>query len=179
MEKERKTKNIVIGVLLVAVLCLSVAFAAFTQITLQVNGTANIVTPNWSVKFTNVSNVVKPSVTTADPTFTDNTISYTVSLEAGQTYSFDATIKNAGTYDAKLTAYTVDEIPSWLEPYVEYSVTGLTKNSTLTPNSEQTLSVSFKIKEITDDTTLKNFQDAIKANSSQVTLNITAGYTPA
>ena len=102
MEKERFGKNIVIAVLLGTVLCMSIVFAAFTPVVLNVSGTANLPNAQWSVKFTDVS-VVDASSIKIEPTFTANTITYTIDLVENSTYEFNATITNAGTYDAKLT----------------------------------------------------------------------------
>ena len=181
MDNERKGKNIVIAVLLVSVLCLSVAFAANIGTNLKVNGTVNIVTPNWDVAFVDpVTNVTKPADAEAPVVSNNGTvITYTVELEAGESYAFTATVKNSGTFDAKLNNYTAATIPTWLVPYVEYSETGLTTNDIIKVGATKDLAVSFKIKDITDADTLKAFQDAIAANESSITLNIQADFIPA
>lgn len=180
MNSERKGKNIVIAVLLVSVLCLSVAFAANIGSTLKVEGTANIVTPKWDVAFTKVENVVKPTGAN-DPTISTNgtTVSYTVTLELGQTYSFDAVVTNGGTFNAKLNNYEQADVPAWLAPYVEYTVSGLAQDDTIAPNGTKTLSVSFKVKDITDQETLTAFQEALNTNGTSATLSIQADFVPA
>lgn len=181
MDNERKGKNIVIAVLLVSVLCLSVAFAANIGTNLKVNGTVNLVTPNWKVAFVEpITNITKPT-DAADPVISNNgsIITYTVELEAGETYAFTATVKNDGTFDAKLNNYTSAVIPTWLVPYVDYSETGLTTNDVIKTGASKELSVSFKVKDITDTDTLKSFQDAIAANDSSITLSIQADFVPA
>lgn len=179
MNSERKGKNIVIAVLLASVLCLSVAFAANIGTNLKVEGNATIVTPKWDVSFTNIENVVKPTAA-ADPTISANgtLVSYTVTLEVGQTYSFNAVVKNGGTFNAKLNNYSADEVPAWLAPYVEYSVTGLTQDDVIAPNGVKTLAVSLKVKDITDQETLTAFQEALNTNGTSVTLNVQADFVP-
>ena len=67
MEKERRTKALVIVVLLVVVAGLTVAFAALSA-TLKINGTAYLDASKWGIKFDNLSEPV--SVGTAKTTGT-------------------------------------------------------------------------------------------------------------
>ena len=52
MEKERKIKVLSVAALLVAVLGLTVAFAALSQ-TLTINGSATVNTASWDIHFKN------------------------------------------------------------------------------------------------------------------------------
>lgn len=54
MEKERKIKVLSVAALLVAVLGLTVAFAALSQ-TLTINGSATVNTASWDIHFKNLS----------------------------------------------------------------------------------------------------------------------------
>lgn len=158
MERERQGKNIVIAVLLVTVLCMSAAFAAFTNIELRVNGTANLPNAQWSVKFTDTE-LVGSSIGTK-PEFTNNTVTYTIDLQENTTYEFNATITNAGTYDAKLTTLTNSSIPTALSSLVTYTVDGITEGETIVAGDTATVHVKLSMGEISSDALL----EAVQAN---------------
>ena len=105
MEKQRKIKSIAVVALVVAVLGLTVAFAALSQ-TLTINGTANVNTATWDVHFANLTG---PDITgtgksnsepTLDATTIDNVNMSVTKPGDSVTYYFD--IVNAGTIDAIL-----------------------------------------------------------------------------
>lgn len=175
MEKERQGKNIVIAVLLVTVLCMSAAFAAFTNIQLNVNGTVNLPSDSkWEVKFTGTKVAAGSDIQTV-PTHTDNTVTYTVSLEEKQTYSFIATIQNNGTYDAKLKTLTLPTIPSDLATLVTHSVSGVTEGVTTIPAGQSVeVTVTVSMAEITTDTLLEVVQ-----NNPTLTLTMIAEFEQA
>ena len=54
MEKERRVKALAIVVLVIAVLGLTIAFAALSQ-TLTINGSAKLDASKWGLKFENLS----------------------------------------------------------------------------------------------------------------------------
>ena len=58
MEKERRTKALVVVVLLIVVAGLTIAFAALST-TLNINGTAYLDAAKWGIKFENLSEPVK------------------------------------------------------------------------------------------------------------------------
>ena len=58
MEKERRTKALVIVVLLIVVAGLTVAFAALST-TLNINGTAYLDAAKWGIRFENLSSPTK------------------------------------------------------------------------------------------------------------------------
>ena len=55
MEKERRTKALLLSTLIVVVATLSIAFAAMSR-TLSINGIGKMDTASWSVYFANLSN---------------------------------------------------------------------------------------------------------------------------
>ena len=175
MEKERQGKNIVIALLLVTVVCMSAAFAAFTNIRLNVNGTVDLPTDSkWEVKFSSVA-VAESSDIKTQPSLTDNTVNYTVDLEEDTTYSFVATIANNGTYDAKLKALTLPEIPAELTSLVTHTVTGVTANSTIIPAGESVdVTVTVAMGKIGSDELLKAVQE-----SKTLTMTIIAEFEQA
>ena len=133
MEKERKIKVLSIVALIVAVLGLTVAFAALSQ-TLTINGTAKVEKNNadgtgdkWNVRFYGVSSdgttidesttTVKPVITggssypakAKDATLNDTTISgVDVTLrKPGDKVVYTFYVKNAGKINAKLSTANV------------------------------------------------------------------------
>lgn len=114
MEKQRQVKGIAILALCVAVLGLSVAFAAMST-TLSINGTATMNTASWSIKFMNLSEATvtgSASVVTA-PVLSDTHIGdYEIVLTKpgdSVTYTFD--VKNTGTIDAVMSTFTKGTSP--------------------------------------------------------------------
>ncbi len=117
MEKERKTKTLATVALIVAVLGLTVAFAAMST-TLTINGTAEVNTASWDIHFENLAS----AVTTGDASETQ---APTIQVGADSkpntkigdfevqltkpgdsvTYTFD--VKNTGTIDATLGTLTI------------------------------------------------------------------------
>ena len=109
MEKERKVKVLSIAALLVAVLGLTVAFAALSQ-TLTINGSANVDTATWDVHFVKTSDKateVEGAATFTEPTLSGTAIeNFSATLTKpgdSVTYYFD--IVNNGTVDAVVSSY--------------------------------------------------------------------------
>ena len=109
MEKERKVRVLSIAALLVAVLGLTVAFAALSQ-TLTINGSAAVDTATWDIHFEKTSGKeteVKGAATFTEPTLSGTTIeNFSATLTKpgdSVTYYFD--IVNNGTVDAVVLSY--------------------------------------------------------------------------
>ena len=105
MEKQRKIKSMTVIALIVAVLGLTVAFAALST-TLTINGTANVNTATWDIHFANLTGPdttgtgASSSEPTLDATTIDNVNMSVTKPGDSVTYYFD--IVNAGTIDAEL-----------------------------------------------------------------------------
>ncbi|MFR5756397.1 MAG: hypothetical protein ACLUD7_03070 [Lachnospiraceae bacterium] len=109
MEKTRQIKIISICALLVAVLGLTVAFAALSQ-TLTINGSAAVNAASWDIHFEKTSGKeteVKGAATFTEPTLSGTTIeNFSATLTKpgdSVTYYFD--IVNKGTIDAQIENY--------------------------------------------------------------------------
>ena len=109
MEKERKVRVLSIAALLVAVLGLTVAFAALSQ-TLTINGSAAVDAASWDIHFEKTSGKeteVKGAATFTEPTLSGTTIeNFSATLTKpgdSVTYYFD--IVNKGTVDAVVSNY--------------------------------------------------------------------------
>ena len=106
MEKQRTTKVVALSALIVAIVSITVAFAAMST-TLTINGTAVMQTANWEVRFvpaTLTSSTTGAATVTTAPTLTDTTLgTFAVVLtRPGDSivYTFDVT--NAGTINARI-----------------------------------------------------------------------------
>lgn len=115
MEKERGAKVIAIVALLIAVVGLTVGYAAYSS-TLTINGTANVDPASWKVNFdyknetTSLTGTTTGHATeTTAPTLADTTISgFDVTLKApGDSVTYNFLIKNSGTLNAELANFTM------------------------------------------------------------------------
>lgn len=115
MEKERGAKVIAIVALLIAVVGLTVGYAAYSS-TLNINGTANVDPASWKVNFgykdgtTSLTGTKTGHATeTTAPTLEDTTISgFDVTLKApGDSVTYNFLIKNSGTLNAELANFTM------------------------------------------------------------------------
>ena len=108
MEKDRKFRALAIAAICVAIVGVSVAYAALSA-SLTVNGTATVNTENsWNVKWTSVSTKSKTAgvsyATSGEPTIegTQN-IKWSATFSApGDTLVIEAKLKNAGSINAEL-----------------------------------------------------------------------------
>lgn len=128
MEKQKNTQMFVIAILAVALLTMSVGFAAFSSV-LNINGTANVKASSWNVHFNTASynettgtNYV--SVAAANRTIEATSMTYTVDLpEPGKTYQFTIDVENTGTFDAVLKSMTITSLNENVAKYLTYTVT--------------------------------------------------------
>ena len=118
MEKERKIKILSLVALIVAVLGLTVAFAALSQ-TLTINGTASVDAANWDVRFESLDGTYNVSPTlsrTPNPSGSlyaenleisnDGSTANVVGVlleRPGDFVTYDFKISNKGTIDAKIS----------------------------------------------------------------------------
>ena len=137
-------------ILILLVVCLGIGYS-YLNTELNINGTANINSANWSVYWNNVQ-VESGSVEATTPTIDSDktTVSYTVTLEKpGDYYEFTVDAVNAGTIDAmietidsKLNGVTMEEVPAYLDYGISYSDdTPLEENQELLHDSTETYKV--------------------------------------
>lgn len=105
MEKERKIKILSVVALIVAVLGLTVAFAALSQ-TLQINGTAVVQKSTWQIDFANLDTtdaIIGHASFNSQPTIDGTTLRYGATFtRPGDGIEFSFKIVNSGDIDAKL-----------------------------------------------------------------------------
>ncbi len=112
MEKERKIKVLSLVALIVAVLGLTVAFAALSQ-TLTINGTASVNAAEWDIHFENVvTNSMNGAVINSEPVVNGTSIT---GLNATLTKPNDQAeiifdIVNKGTINAKISSIEMSKL---------------------------------------------------------------------
>ena len=116
---QEKTKNILIAVLVVGLISMTVAYAAFTQ-NLTISSSAKVNNTKWDIKIKNFTqaaaqnNLVSGTseATVSGPTSTSGT---TISglvvtfMKPGDVVKFTFDLANEGDIDAKLNGYTLGE----------------------------------------------------------------------
>ena len=106
MERKRGTTVAVVAALIIAVVSLGIAFAAFST-TLTINGSATVTASNWDIHFERLSDTTPTTGTatiTTAPTLSATTFS---GLEAnfktpGDSVTYSWHVVNKGTFDATL-----------------------------------------------------------------------------
>lgn len=132
MEKQRKIKQLTLMVMIVAVLGLTVAYAALSS-TLNITGAATLDAATWKLEFNSLSAPVLTGgakVVTA-PTITGGTTlgTYNVTLtKPGDSVKYTFNVKNAGTINAKISSFTKAAKPTCTSP------TGVTIDATTVCN---------------------------------------------
>lgn len=134
MEKQRNTQMLVILVLAVAVLTMSVGFAAYSA-SLSINGTTNISAANWDVNFDTTTFTESSTIKATTKNITGTNVTYTVALaKPGDFYEFTIDVKNLGTFNANLTDVTLTALTEEQSKYLTYklSYNGVDYSSTAT-----------------------------------------------
>ncbi len=199
MEKQRGTTIAIVAALIIAVVSLGIAFAAFST-TLNVNGSATVQTSSWDIYFTESSGGTKPTASTALPSgnitgtaqsktgsIVATTLTWNASFKAPGEYAiFKVYVKNAGSYNAKITDITKGAITCSTDPksvcsHLHYEIytdssctTALATNRALNAGSEDI----FYLKAWLDDTGWSSDGSGLPtANVTSSTISATITYT--
>ena len=134
MEKERRTKALVIVVLLVVIAGLTVAFAALSA-TLNINGTAYLDAAKWGIKFENLSSPTKiGSATTTGTAKIEETKSAEITginvglSTPGDKVTYTVDLVNEGTINAKIDNIEKTVLTSEQQKYLTFKVTDKSGN---------------------------------------------------
>ncbi len=129
MEKERRTKALVVVVLLIVVAGLTVAFAALST-TLNINGTAYLDAAKWGIRFENLSSPTKiGSATTTGTAKIEETkaaeiTGMNVSLSIpGDKIVYTVDLVNKGTINAKIDNIEKTVLTQEQQRYLTFKVT--------------------------------------------------------
>ena len=134
MEKERRTKALVVVVLLIVVAGLTVAFAALST-TLNINGTAYLDAAKWGIKFKNLSEPVKVGTATTtgtakiEETKSAEITGINVGLSTpGDKVTYTVDLVNEGTINAKIDNIEKTVLTSEQQKYLTFKVTDKSGN---------------------------------------------------
>ena len=129
MEKERRTKALVIVVLLIVVAGLTVAFAALST-TLNINGTSYLDAAKWGIRFENLSSPTRVGKATTTGTakieetksaeITDMNVSLSI---PGDKVTYTVDLVNKGTINAKIDNIEKTVLTSEQQRYLTFKVT--------------------------------------------------------
>lgn len=127
----RKGRNIVIAALLVAVVIMTIGYAALSQ-SLRISGTSSI-GATWDIRFSKAE-LVSGETTAMTIAPGSTTASFNVNFtEPGQKITYQLTVHNGGSLDAILKSINMSPTgmkPSQVTDGIYYDVTGVTANST-------------------------------------------------
>ena len=128
MEKERRTKALVVVVLLIVVVGLTIAFAALST-TLNINGTAYLDAAKWGIKFENLSEPVKVGTATTTGTAkieeakSAEITGINVSLSTpGDKVTYTVDLVNKGTINAKIDKIEKTVLTQEQQRYLTFKV---------------------------------------------------------
>ena len=107
MNKEGRLQNVLIIFLAIAVVGMSIGFAAL-QTQLNINGNVTFKAASWEVMWDNTTIVETENGTNGTYSFSNENqdLSYTVTLKPNSSYTLTVDAINTGTFDAKLTGIT-------------------------------------------------------------------------
>jgi hypothetical protein len=175
MEKDRSFRSLAVIAILVAVVGVSIAFAALSQV-LTINGVTKVKGGQWAVSFANLQTptIIGDAIidTTATLANGSTTMNFAVSLVKptdSVTYYFD--VKNSGTIDAKISAVTLTGVTEALAADVTYTLT-YADGSAIAMNDTLNAGVTKNLKLVVTFNS-----SATSLPSSDVTLNLGATIT--
>ena len=129
MEKERRTKALVVVVLLIVVAGLTIAFAALSS-SLNINGTAYLDAAKWGIRFENLSSPTKiGSATTTGTAKIEETKSAEITginvglSTPGDKVTYTVDLVNKGTINAKIDNIEKTVLTSEQQRYLTFKVT--------------------------------------------------------
>ena len=129
MEKERRTKALVVVVLLIVVAGLTIAFAALST-TLNINGTAYLDAAKWEIRFENLSSPTKigsanvTGTAKIEDTKAAEITGINVSLSTpGDKVTYTVDLVNKGTINAKIDNIEKTALTSEQQRYLTFKVT--------------------------------------------------------
>lgn len=165
MEKERGFRIIAVIALMVAVVGLTIGYAAYSS-TLRINGTANVDPSSWNVKFAYktgdslVAATTGNAVVTTEATLSDTQVSgFNATLKApGDSITYNFVVTNAGSLDAELSTFTMGNIScapasgsnatteetNAICSELSYTLTGVTEGETLAANASSDLTLKLE-----------------------------------
>ena len=179
MENKKGGQLIIIGVLAVAILFMSVGFAAAAyNANLNINGEVTVQPARWSVHWDTTSySADANSVAITQTAFTTTGFSFTATLtQPGDYAQFTIDAINDGTLDANLTGITLSSIASYAD-YLTYEVTYGSNTYTTSATGLSTLLAATNGREhVTVKVAYTTPADSADLPQSAVTVNLSAAF---
>ena len=134
----RNKKNIIIGVMIVAVLVMVVVYAALMT-RLTINGTGNI-TSTWNIEITSItSNITGTAYNIENPTYNGTNATFNAGLrKPGDKIEYSITIKNSGSVDAIINEVNIKTTGSYV---IIYTIEGIQNQERLTSGASKTFKI--------------------------------------
>lgn len=127
MEKERRIKILSLVALVIAILGLTIAFAALST-TLTINGAATLDAAKWGIKFENLSDGkitgdarVNDKAIIEDDLVTINKMNVSLSTP-GDSVTYDVYLVNEGTINAEISSIETPSLTKEQEKYINFEV---------------------------------------------------------
>lgn len=162
-------KNLFIGALLVAIVAMSVGYAALAQ-TLSINGTANI-DANWDIEITDINETAATGATTKEIDSSATSATFNVDLAyPGATATYEVNIENKGTINAVLDSVSGIDAANSAEPSeIQYTISGVNDGDLLNASDSTTATITVTWVKKADNT------DSVPT-ATQKTATITLNY---
>lgn len=170
--KRRGIRGIAVGAISVAVVALTVAFAALSQI-LTISGTAKMTGTSWNIHFGNPTNPILSGNAVMDrtPVVNGTTLDFGVVLDQpGDSVTFSVPLINTGTIDAQISNFSLTGVNEASAKKINYLVTGINVGDDLLAGDSKTatITVSFDANATSEDIPVDGFTLALGA-----TINVT------
>lgn len=167
----KKSRNIIIAALLIAVVSMAVGYAALAQ-QLTITGNAYI-SADWDVEITKIEMKNAVGATLHEdiaPAFTATTATFNVDLAyPGASAEFDVTIENKGTIDAYLaTIAGVAEANALAPEEIKFTLSGIAVNDNL--NADSSTVAKVKVEWVDDGTDEQEIPE-VTSKTATITLN--------
>ena len=165
MERERKFKIVALVAVIIAVIGLSIAFAAMSR-TLNINGSGNVDPANFDIYFTNLSQPTLGGEASVSGTPTLATKGVTISnmnvtlKKPKDSVVYTVDIKNDGDIDAEIENLVLPTFTSAQQQLFDFTVVytnggqAVSIGDTLAKGETRNVTITFKYKDITDESLL-------------------------
>ena len=158
MKEIGKERKIAIAALIVAVLMLTVAFAAMSR-TLKINGTAKVDSASWDIRFTsaNMTNKKGDAREVVEPVIDNGGINLTLKVglrKPKDEITYEAVIENKGDIDAEIESIEYPTLTDDQAKIIEFVATyqngdEISKSQEINAGEEKTVTLKIEKREFT------------------------------
>ena len=175
MEKKKNGQLVIIGILAVAILFMSIGFAAYSQ-RLNVTGNVTVKKATWSVHWDQSTfEAATGSVAVSKVSMSNTDVSFTATLtKPGDKAELKLKAVNDGTFDAKLTAVTLSALGANESKYLTYEVKYGTTTYNATTTGLTTALNAGASEDVTIVVTYTTPADSADLPQEDVTVNLSA-----